>query len=190
MSELIALGAGSTDCPEFVNRVRLALNGVVQESRPGEIYVIQLDNWFGERWFHFAGKIAGAVGVHSKQLVIPPFHPNRVLAQHTYARGETDAWAAVESTPLHFEQASSDNIDRFARKLTKNGVLCWYSGNTKAQTRGAMMVYVVFSEEQFGWYVELQGPQKWKMSKCVGISSNEFERYESGGATKAGEHDE
>ena len=79
-----------------------------RDSRPPRQYVIRIDNWFGPKWMHFAGKFpAGkgfAVGVHKTILHVPPFVPHRVVAERVFAGPNYEE--AATRPPLHIERTS------------------------------------------------------------------------------------
>ena len=50
------------DSAEFMRKVRALVSGVARDYKPARLYVIRIDNWFGPKWMHFAGKFS--VGKH------------------------------------------------------------------------------------------------------------------------------
>lgn len=79
------------DSVEFVAKARALAIGVAQDYEPARLYVIRIDNWFGPKWMHFAGKFTAgkgaAIGVHKTRLHVPPFVPSRVVRQRVFGGG-------------------------------------------------------------------------------------------------------
>ncbi len=45
-----------------MKKVQALVVGGARDYEPARLYVIRIDNWFGPRWMHFAGKVS--VGKH------------------------------------------------------------------------------------------------------------------------------
>ena len=54
VAEFISMQQG--DSAEFIETARAIAIGVAQDYEPARLYVIRIDNWFGPKWMHFAGK--------------------------------------------------------------------------------------------------------------------------------------
>lgn len=78
----------------FLGKVRSLLVGVADDYEPERLYVIRIDNWFGPKWMHFAGKISVGkhfyAGIHKVTLHVPPFVPHRVVAERVFAGPDYD----------------------------------------------------------------------------------------------------
>ncbi len=116
------------------------MNGAIHCYKPDEIYIVQIDNWFDHKWRAFSGKTLGAVGVWNSTLTIPPFEPNRVINQFYY-RKDKDTYVLQPAKPLHIHQWSSSNLQRFLKQITEAGLFAWYSGETKNNDAGSLLVY-------------------------------------------------
>src|SRR5687767_4502381 len=93
-----------------VTRARqLVPDRALASSLPSDLRVVHIDNWFGPRWRHFAGKVLGALGTRScERLVVPPFAQGRVLSEQA-STCTTDDWVRVPlQRPLHIRQHSQD----------------------------------------------------------------------------------
>jgi hypothetical protein len=177
VAEFISMQQG--DSPEFIDKARAIAIGVAQEYKPARIYVIRIDNWFGPKWLHFAGKfIAGkhaAIGVHKTRLHVPPFVPNRVVSQEAYSLDEGAAsYGHTDARPLHLVQPSRQNLTRFIDRVTKSGVFIWFSGGSEQANIGSIMVYVVAGDSQSSWYASFQRGTTWKINKVAGLSNSEL----------------
>jgi hypothetical protein len=138
------------DSAEFIEKARAIAIGVAQEYKPARIYVIRIDNWFGPKWMHFAGTFTvgklphggptAAIGVHKTRLHVPPFVPSRVVAERVFAGPAFDE--TVSALPLHIEIPSKIALQRRIADIDKEAAFLWFSGESEAQKRGSVMVYL------------------------------------------------
>jgi hypothetical protein len=132
------------DQAEFIEKARALAIGVVSECEPARLYVVRIDNWFGPKWMHFAGKFTAgkgaAIGVHKTRLHVPPFVPNRVVAERVF--GGPDYEETVVAAPLHIECPSKQALVRRIEDIDKDAALIWFSSESEAQKRGSVMVYL------------------------------------------------
>ncbi|MGD0799946.1 MAG: hypothetical protein ABR906_01385 [Terracidiphilus sp.] len=138
------------DSTEFIEKARAIAIGVAQEYEPARLYVIRIDNWFGPKWMHFAGKFTvgklphsgptAAIGVHKARLHVPPFVPHRVVAERAFAG--PDFQETIAAPPLHIEIPSKVALTRRIADIDKEAAFVWFSGESEAQKRGSVMVYL------------------------------------------------
>lgn len=161
------------DDPSFLDLVRRNIEGTTAACHPREVYVVHIDNWFGDRWVHFSGKLFGMAGVRMKRLTVPPFHPRRVRSEQHYKKDEdADEYRRTENhRRLHRYQESSQNLRRFVTTFGSSTMFVWYSGNSLANGAGSLMVYAVQGAETEWWYVSFERTSEWFIKKCVGISA-------------------
>jgi hypothetical protein len=131
------------DSAEFIGKAQAIAVGVAQDYEPARLYVIRIDNWFGPKWMHFAGKFTvgkgAAIGVHKMPLHVPPFIPHRVLAERVFLGPDYEL--TVAAPPLHIECPSKLALRRRIADIDKDAAFVWFSGASAAQRRGAVMVY-------------------------------------------------
>ena len=144
------------DSAEFIRKVQALAVGVARDYEPARLYIIRIDNWFGPKWMHFAGKFTAgkrprgfptaAIGVHKTRLHVPPFVPSRVVGQRVFAGPDYEE--TVAAAPLHIECPSKQALLRRISDIDADAAFLWFSGESAAQTRGSVMVYlpVVFDE--------------------------------------------
>ena len=132
------------DSTEFMDKVQALAVGIVRDYEPVRIYAIRIDNWFGPKWMHFAGKFTAgkgfAVGAHKSRLHVPPFVPHRVVAERVFMGPEYDE--TVVALPLHIECPSKEALTRRIEDIDKDAAFVWFSGASENQKRGAVMVYL------------------------------------------------
>ena len=138
------------DSAEFIEKARALAIGVAQDYEPARLYVIRIDNWFGPKWMHFAGKFTAgkrargfptaAVGVHKRRLHVPPFVPSRVVGQRVFVGPDYEE--TVAAAPLHIECPSKLALTRRIADVDKDAAFLWFSGESEAQRRGSVMVYL------------------------------------------------
>ena len=142
VAEFISMQQG--DSAEFIEKARAITISVAQEYEPARLYVIRIDNWFGPKWMHFAGKFTAgkgaAIGVHKSPLHVPPFVPHRVVGERVFAGPDYEK--TVAAAPLHIKIPSKNALQRRIADIDKDAAFIWFSGESEAQKRGAVMVYL------------------------------------------------
>jgi hypothetical protein len=189
------------DSAEFVSKARAIAVGVVLDYEPMRLYVIRIDNWFGPKWMHFAGKFTAgrrlrgfptaAIGVHKTRLHVPPFVPSRVVEQRAFLGPDCEETAAAP--PLHIECRSKEALSRRIADIDKDAAFLWFSGESEAQKRGSVMVYLsdalgataprrrgLFYRDAF--YVGFsQRERGWEPAMLRGVSRTEVAHLEESG---------
>jgi hypothetical protein len=136
------------DSAEFIGKARAIAIGVARDLDPAHLYMIRIDNWFGPRWMHFAGKFtvgkvgrfhAIGFGVHKTRLHVPPFVPSRVVEQRVFVGPGFDE--TVSMPLLHIECPSKLALSRRIADIDKDAAFLWFSAESEAQKRGSVMVY-------------------------------------------------
>src|SRR5262249_55901674 len=118
---------------------------IVQSRRPKVYCIVRVDNWFGDRWLNFSGKILGQLSYHKlSRITFPPFVPNRL---RNYAMcewsDEKNDYVELEDPPMvHKWQKSTENFQNFVDSAYPDSAFFWFSGNTKLNSRGSVMGYV------------------------------------------------
>ncbi|MGO9776567.1 MAG: hypothetical protein ACLQGT_04430 [Terracidiphilus sp.] len=174
------------DDPEFVQQVELAVNGILRRFPPASLVLIKINNWFDWKWRGFSGTVfigrtarPGAWLIPSDRrprnlIRIPPFVPERVVLQRRFAAPN---YQEIDpGKPVHREIPS-----RIARKRTAaieepDAALAWYSGNSKANGRGTLMVYLPDGSSYWPWFVQLKRGEPWRITKAKGITPDHFSR--------------
>ena len=158
----------------FTKIVELIINKTVLSVAPDDIYFTKMDNWFDFKWKEFSGKLLGAVGVWNKELTIPPFIPDRILEQ-SYFQKQNDSYTGQVGRYLHWYMPSGKNVGRKLNSYSfaRTRLFIWFSGNTKNNLRGSIMIYQVESEKQYSWYLSFLKKDSWQIYKTDGISRNE-----------------
>jgi hypothetical protein len=137
------------DSGEFIEKARGIAIGVARDYEPARLYVVRIDNWFGPKWMHFAGKFtvggagrlhAASIGIHKSRLHVPPFVPDRVLAERVFSGPDFERTVAAEA--LHIECPSKLALRRRIADVDKEAAFVWFSGESETQGRGAVMVYL------------------------------------------------
>ena len=109
--DLDYIAANEFDDDAFVARVDVIFAGAVGNRVCDEVVVVRVDGFFDRRWFRFAGKV-GAAGVHDfGDVVVPPFHPQRIVDER---------FITGTGPPLHVAQTSEANLRRtLCRRLRR-----------------------------------------------------------------------
>lgn len=191
---------GDSDDPYFVELVNAACNSIVESSLPDEVWLIQVDNWFDHKWLGFSGigvvhfpLPAHGIGehgaldaFHQEKLTLPPFAPNRVLAQWCYVRFDNSyAEAALKSLPhASSRRPSETNLQRRVQDFTSSGVLIWYSTNTVANGRGSLMVYTSLTGRVGAWFAAFARNGEWGVQATKGISRENLQQMLTHGGNR------
>jgi len=185
------------DSADFIEKVRSLAMTVARDYEPARLYVIRIDNWFGPRWMLFAGKFTAgkhmAIGVHKSRLHVPPFVPHRVIAQRVFAGPEFED--TVLAAPLHIECPSEQALSRRIEDIDKDAAFLWFGGESEAQGRGSVMVYLPTTVDgtkrrpkglrhSGAFYVGVsQRNGDWEPAMLRGISRGEVAHLEETGGT-------
>ncbi len=168
-----------SDDAEFLRLVAGVIDGLAEKGSPRELHVIHIDNWFDHKWLGFSGKALGAVGVWKKgeRLTAPAFTPKRVLS-HQYFSRENESGPFQETLPpkgVHLDTWSAVNLQRRLSEIVHNAVLVWYTSNTKANRKGAIMAYVFDGSGYDTWYASLTAEGTWRTDRTKGITKDDFD---------------
>ena len=132
------------DSGEFMRKVQALVVGVARDYEPARLYVVRIDNWFGPKWMHFAGKFTAgkgfAIDVHKTTLHVPPFVPHRAVAERVFAGPNFNE--VVIKPPLHIECTSELALTRRITDVDKEAAFVWFSSKSEVQKRGSIMVYL------------------------------------------------
>jgi hypothetical protein len=107
---------------------------------------------------------------YKEKLRFPPFTPNRILGQWSYAR-TLDGYTEVPLPSLprsRRSKHSSSNIHRQIEAHADSACFVWYSGNTLKNGRGSMMVYEIEAERTGCWFAALDRHDKWELTLTQG----------------------
>ena len=184
------------DSAEFMKKVRALVAGVARDFEPSRLYIVRIDNWFGPKWMHFAGKFTAgkgfAIGVHKTTLHVPPFVPHRVVAERVFAGPFFKE--GIIRPPLHIECTSELALTRRIVDVDRDAAFAWFSGESEVQRRGSIMVYLPVAStpatshrrERRGsgaFYVGLSEHELgWEPAMLRGISRGEVEHLEESGS--------
>lgn len=183
---------GPGDDLGFVDALEPLLRGAIISSGAERAYFVGLDNWFGPKWYKFSHVVRYGIGHVSwwnGLLRVPPFRPSRVSHQYVYdvKRREGGVELCRMRAPevdIHVEQVGEDNAQRAMGALYAQSAMCWWSGNTERNGRGAAMCYVPTPEGHAGWYLEWSRGEPWRVSERRGISVTEQAALERLGAER------
>lgn len=187
------IGVGEADDPRFIELLNSVLRGVFESSKPEQVWLIQIDNWFDHKWLNFSGIGVvdfplPALGVgengaldefRQEERTFPPFTPNRVLGQWSYVReGDHYAEAPLARLPHPSDRKSSErNLQRRVQDFAKSGAFIWYSTNTVANGRGSLMVYTVENRKVDSWFASFVRNEDWKMQSTKGVSREVLQQF-------------
>lgn len=171
----MVLPQNQRDDPSFISLIGAFVNAYATSTSAKLIYLIHIDNWFGERWLGFAGTFRGAAGIRQRRgklgidkrtrsLAIPPFRPSRVQASAGFMLCEDGTVVEIPVYPLHCEK----NGGCIRTLFGNSGLYAWYSGNTAHNSTGCLMVYELNPGGQDAWYLNFSVDEvgKWNVISC------------------------
>jgi hypothetical protein len=142
---MIEILPNEKDDKDFIKLILQILNNSILLYKPKEIYVVEIDHWFDDKWLAFSGKTLGVIPIWNIRLTVPAFNPNRVVSETFYKRVK-NSFIQSEAQKLHSKKPSSDNLQNFLDRISQSALFVWYSGNTKILDRGSSMMYWTNSE--------------------------------------------
>jgi hypothetical protein len=171
---MVRLPYNDSDDLQFIDLAERVINGEVALVSADVLHLVQIDSWFGDRWYAFSGKAIGRVEVHTPwRLKVPPFHPHRVVSEARFQIGDPPVLVAFKE-PFHTLRSSEENLHNTFGGFAPGGrssTAGWYSGNSASSGRGSIMVYSYSSTSHgaVGWYAGLERREQWDLVKLVGI---------------------
>ncbi|MDT5121463.1 MAG: hypothetical protein QOC96_945 [Acidobacteriota bacterium] len=182
---MITLNQTTHDDPQFIGIVSTILNSTVTRYRPHDVYVVEIDHCFDRKWQKFSGKVLGALGTWNKKLVVPPFEPHRVVSQR-YFRSDmaaSSSYLMAAARPLHIEQHSGDNRQRYLSLISRSGLFLWYSGETLKTDQASVLLYQIDAEGTSDWFASFIKSGQWKLNKVRGIPQRALQDMMNGAPT-------
>lgn len=170
----IELPVTEIDDPRFVIVVDAFLSHYVDTCHFPFVKVVQIDNWFGQRWLGFAGKFHGLAGIRNRSLHTtlpsPPFRPTRVCSVYDFTIDRDGSYnrTAGNANGIHAEKSGEA-----VWNLTRPGLYCWYSGNTIFNTTASLMIYEVTREGNNAWYISFDRRDDWEYTSSSNVSAEE-----------------
>jgi hypothetical protein len=177
---MIQLPVTADDDPRFLGLAQRIVNGAISALRVPELYLVHVDNWFDHKWL---GWWSSWEEKQPKILYVPPFNPNRILAQHHYLwDSKNSAWAlAGKGKDLH--RRVPGRRARSRRKLDEIApfaAFIWYSANTVANRAGSLMLYLS-GTEGYAWYASFLNDLGWKVNDEFHVTRRELIAFEECG---------
>ena len=176
MKKMKELTRHTNDYTDFLSNVERIVQDRIDKYEPKDLFVTRIDNWFDAKWIKFSAKVMGALSYWRLiEVTVPPFHPNRVESCDYFQReGEKYQELPLEK-PIHITQWSEDNLKRKIADFTDNGLFVWYSGNSKTNNKGTIMIYLVMGSDCFTYHISLTGDKDWNVHKTSGIPVKEIQ---------------
>jgi len=174
------------DDPAFAAIVDRIIDSTVSSSRPPELFVVRIKNWFDHKWLRFSGigrvEFQGGGPVHTSKeglwrtkLTFPPFAPARVLSE-CYFCWTTKSYYEEQPAPalIHDKERehSSANLQRRVVDFAERAVFVWFSSNSAHNQHGSVIVYAVDGREVDAWYASFERKEEWSVTRTKGIDRN------------------
>jgi len=163
-----------TDDPRYLDWVEAIVAGLDEAIKADKVFIVKIDNWFGQRWLGFSGKSLGVLRICKRKLTLPPFIPSRVVSQRRFCEAGTPP---ERHKPLHLWQGSWENLQRYTEVVLQGSHAFWYSGRSASNDRASFMAYVSTPDGHWPWYVSLQRKESWRVVESIGIGAAELEEF-------------
>ena len=185
------------DCPEFVDAVNYFIESLADIYNRPEMFVVRIKNWFDHKWLNFAGKtttvyeeigetnflIHPAHWIIMQDTVLPPFSPNRVLAQYYFKVTNEFIEKSELSGSIHkvYKMRSSKNLNNKIINTSRSGLFIWLSSGSDKTGRASLLTYHTQGNRVGGWYVSFIKSDRWKVHLVKGAVRDRitqiFSRY-------------
>lgn len=189
---LVKLRSTEKDDPGFIRLLKSTIEGILAESKPDDLYVVAIDNWFDHKWLGFSGigvvpfefpafmNREDALGEFRQlHVTLPPFSPNRVIAQRYFQR-QGAAYVEIDPRALLHEKKrkrSEENLNRRIQDVSASGAFVWYSSNTRANERASIMVYTIKSGQVETWFATFRKQNGWELHLTKGIDRDRVREF-------------
>ena len=166
------------DDPGFGDRILAIVHGLLSRFPTRELWIVKLDHWFDHKWLGFSGHGPYGSRTSLDPLFLPSFHPNRILCQYYWVRDE-GGHLRRPMKPVILHPGKFNGHEPQLSTITKSGLMVWFSGNTKQNCRGSLMVYVVEPNKPWAWYAAISKDRDWTTCRLKGITELELELLEN-----------
>jgi hypothetical protein len=175
------------DAVEFIHQINSIMEALVDNYDIGEVVFVRIKNWFNHKWLNFSGKAIvhfqttlpdwgreeSLDPVWMKEITIPPFNPNRVLASKFIRVRDTGNERVAQA--IHGYRRSTETGRNPVKEYTSDGLLLWYSSNTIANQKGSLMVYISQNDQVTSWYALFENIGGWKITRSKGIDRDQLQ---------------
>lgn len=177
------------DSVEFIHQVNSILESLIFKYDVGEVVFVKIKNWFDHKWLNFSGKSIVHFPtldpdwgreesldiVSLGEVTIPPFNPKRVIYSKFFRLKNTGNEKVGKAIQIY--QRSTENRQRLVVDYTQDGLLLWFSSNTKTNQKGSLMVYRSQNNSVDSWYVLFENINGWHATKARGINLDVIQNH-------------
>lgn len=169
------------DDPDFHGFLDHFFQQVAYRTRPSNLFLVRIDNWFDWKWLDFAGTVPidlislldpvkpqnpttalpspkRGVWKSGANMRIPPFTPSRIIRQDHFLCAE--GFIRRPSTPILVHQAerrrTSPKTAPRVLDICDAGWLFWLSSDSASTGRGSLLGYQAGREHVSGWYASFE----------------------------------
>jgi hypothetical protein len=177
------------DAPEFIESINKIMGLFIFQYAVKEVVLVKIKNWFDHKWLNYSGKSIIPFGTGNlegvsdvawqdewrEKVTIPPFNPKRVLSSKFFQKQDTGNIRIQQK--IHRFRSCFDNLHNRIEHYTSDGLIVWYSSNSKTNQRGSLMMYRVQDKQVYTWYATIEKNSGWDVTKTKGIELNELKGY-------------
>jgi hypothetical protein len=168
------------DAEGFIAKAEVCAKGLLRLVRPAEFILVRINNWFGPKWLPFSAPTNDPdAGILAKNLSLPLFVPNRVIEQRNFRAPEYEELAGEPS--VHIPTRTSYARQHLMSDLLPSTAILWFSGNSRVNGRGSVLVYLPVGERYHAWYAGWSGSGIWQLVLVKGTAAQDLIRFEEAG---------
>jgi hypothetical protein len=180
---------------EFLEIVERHLRKLAGRVEVQEIFLVEIDNWFDQKWLGYSGKafvqsplsaafheVPGAEkhlqsvpAIFRKiPLTLPPFPPSRVLREIYIRREDNNELTSVNRPqPIHprERQSSSANLRRSLQTISGSALFAWFSSNATRNGAASLMVYITKGNKFSAGFLAFRKNPRWKLVKFIRLGT-------------------
>ena len=191
-SLLFEIKTVSEDDEGFMDGMNRMFSQIVSRYAVRDVFLIRVNNWFDEKWFAFAGNVREVYcelpeqEIHNvrnvweyKNVVIPPFVPNRIDKQfHFNYEDETLVELGENARLVHppVLKRSIKNLKNRIMDFCQPGLFMWFSSRSAPNGRASVMLYQTRENDVGGWYASFVRDDSWHIDKTLNIDKKRIER--------------
>jgi hypothetical protein len=186
---------------EFLEIVDTVATHAMNEMDCGDLFLVQIDNWFDHKWLGFSGMgrapspfpflsmippdagqkdrfYSVPVSFWKRPVTMPPFTPNRILSRMYFRRSHSGKFIRCEN-PLQQQQDESMrgtvNSARRIQEISDSGVFLWYSSNASQNQAASILIYISTKDGVWPIFVSFRFKARWRVHLTKGIPREYFE---------------
>ena len=156
----------------FLQEVQKLIVGILPCYRPGEVFLVRIDDWFDRN--RLGLKICppddAAVARCGTQLPVPWFSRGRIVAAQRF-RFEDDQKTSLVAQGNAVSTMLTANRYKSVAQISDNAMFVWLSGNSARNGKGSLLIYFTQQGIDTGWYAGYSSQQAWHVARICAVAA-------------------